>query len=580
MIWFNLPDYPFSGNTPAAKRPAAVYKREENNGINRGVGIYIAAEDDEGKYYYSIKRNGTEIMKLTAGVFFFDRSLESDVQAEYAVSAVGFSGEESTAVVAEQIEKRPVYLSTIGCFTSAQDCFHGFSYACSADGKTFRPMKRVPSPGPCCFDMGQEPNRIGGLEGNFEASGNTRIGRGWHQIGDTAAARVYTADRDQTVRVTGHVMRNYYHNAVNYPVRVSIWHNAEKLWSASIAGGQNVFRQHDLTVDLKQGDQLRFVTDKTKMPRATIYPADLQEDGYPHPTEPADKDAVVIGWAPLITDLNAATYENGTIAISADGKDAVYGGSKFKGQKLDVVDGKIELNLEAPSVLNDLLFWFDSDDAYMDEGCVTIQVNGRTVHRNFDVVREKDCKGNLLRKACRSILAVEGKVKIAISLSGKAKLKYLAMAPANEFRGFYALGQKYVDWSGDIWEKPVIRGGKAVTTDVVVEQALPTLYDAPLYRTARAGKDFEAEADVPDGIYTVRVLTSNAWVFDGRKPEFDVYINDQLVLEDYNTDRIAEGAEIALALRFEGVIPENGKIRVRFKATGKVPAVVTAIAVD
>ena len=85
---------------------------------------------------------------------------------------------------------------------------------------------------------------------------------------------------------------------------------------------------------------------------------------------------------------------------------------------------------------------------------------------------------------------------------------------------------------------------------------------------------------MPDGIYTVRVLTSNAWKFDGRVPEFDVYINDQLVLEDYNTEKIAEGAEIALALRFEGVIPENGKIRVRFKATGKAPAVVTAIAVD
>ena len=70
-----------------------------------------------------------------------------------------------------------------------------------------------------------------------------------------------------------------------------------------------------------------------------------------------------------------------------------------------------------------------------------------------------------------------------------------------------------------------IRGGKPVKTEQVIEQALPTLYDVPMYRVARAGKDFEAEVDVPDGIYTVRVLTANAWEIDGRAPEFDVFIN-------------------------------------------------------
>ncbi len=580
VIWFNLTDYPFSGNCPAGKAPVAVYKREENNIKTRGVGIYISAEDDEGKFYYSIKRNGAEITRLANGTFFFDYSPEADICAEYTVSTVDLNRNETAAVTARRIGSCAAWWSAVGGYTTEVNTFGGFSYAYSEDGKTFLPMKRLQSPGTAGFDLGGTPNRIGGFEGYFEASGNTRIGRGWHQIGDTVAARVYTADRDQTVRVTGHVMRNYYHNAVDHPVRVSIWRNAEKLWSASIAGGQDVSRSHDLLVNLKKDDQLRFVTDKVKMPRATIYPADLQEDGYPHPTEPADQDAVVIGWAPLITDVNAATYESGMTALSADGRDALYSGAKFKGQKIEPVDGKIELTLDAPSILNDLLFWFDSDDKYMDEGYVTIKVNGRTLCKDFDVVREKDSKGNLLRKAYKSVLAVNGKVKIEITLSGKAKLKYLAMAPANEFRGFYALGQKYIDWSGDVWEKPVIRGGKTVKTDVVVEQALPTLYDAPFYQTACAGQDFEAEVDVPDGIYTVRVLTSNGWTFDGRKPEFDVFINGQPVLEDYNTDKIAEGADIALALRFEGVMPENGRIRVRFKATGKAPAVVTAIAVD
>ncbi len=580
LVWFNLPDYPFSGKTPAAKAPLAVYKREENNIKTRGVGIYLAVEDDLGKYYYSVKRNGEEVMKLAAGTFWFDYAPEADISAEYTVSAVDFNGNETQAVQAQEIHHVPAYLSTIGTYTAQVDSYRGIGCEYTEDGTTFVPMKRVVPEGLLSAEGGRHPNAIGGVEGNFEACGNTRIGRAYQQAGDKMAARVYTADRDQTVRVTGNVMRNYFHNTVPYPVRVSILRNTESLWTAFFPAGQDVSRPHDLTVELKQGDKLRFVTHKVKMPRETIYPADLQEDGYPHPIQPADQDAVVLNWAPLITDLNAATYESGMTALSADGRDALYSGAKFKGQKIEPVDGKIELTLDAPSMLNDLLFWFDSDDKYMDEGYVTIKVNGRTLCKDFDVVREKDSRGNLLRKAYKSVVAVDGKVHMEITLSGKAKLKYFAMAPANEFRGFYALGQKYIDWSGDVWEKPVIRGGKAVKTDVVVEQALPTLYDAPFYQTARAGQDFEAEVDVPDGIYTVRVLTSNGWTFDGRKPEFDVFINGQPVLEDYNTDKIAEGAEIALALRFEGVMPENGRIRVRFKATGKAPAVVTAIAVD
>ena len=581
LIWFNLPDYPFGGHTPTAKSPVAVYKRYETNVKTNGVGIYIAAEDDAGKFYYSIKRNGEEIMKLANGCFFFDRSAAADISAVYAVSAVDFDGKETETVQAQTIECLPAVVSAVGCHSTATDSFCGFSFECSEDGKTFVPMKRIPCPGVCCPDIAGDSNRIGGLEGYFEACGNTRIGRAYQQAGDKMAARVYTADRDQTVRVTGNVMRNYYHNTVKYPVRVSIFRNEEQLWSAFIPGGQDVSRPHDLTVELKQGDKLRFVTHKVKMPRETIYPADLQEDGYPHPTEPADQDAVVLSWAPLITDLAAPQYADGLLTISLDGEDACYAGAKFRGQKIEPVDGKLDLTFDAPAILNNLLFWFDSDDKFMDEGYVTIKVNGRTLYRNFDVVREKDRKGNLLRKDCKSVLAVDGKVHLEITLSGGAKLKYFAMAPVNEFRGFCAMGQnKYIDWSGDVWEKPVIRGGKPVTTDVTVEQALPTLYDASFYKTARAGKEFEAEINVPDGIYTVRVLTSNAWKFDGREPEFDVYINDQLVAEDYNTEKIAEGAQIALTLRFEGVIPENGKIRVRFKATGKAPAVVTAIAVD
>ncbi len=581
LIWFNLPDYPFGGSSPAPKAPIAVYKREENNIKTRGVGIYIAAEDDEGKYYYSIRRNGEEVMKLAIGSFWFDFSPEAHIDAEYTVCTVGFDEKETVVLTAQPIAYRPAALSTAGSYSTEVDSFRGFSCECSDDGKTYRPAKRIPCPGTATCDLGGFTNRDGGLEGWFEASGNARIGRGWQQAGDTYTARVYTADRDQTVRVTGNVMRNLFHNDVQHPVRVNIYKNEEKLWTAYFPGGQNISRQHDLTVELKQGDKLRFVTDKTQMPRALIYPTTPTESGAPHPTEPVDKDAAVMSWVPLITDLTPRTYESGLLAISADGNDGCFGGSRFTGQKLKVVDGALSLDLDAKALRNDLMLVFDSDDLYMDEGYVTIKVNGKTYYKGFDVVREKGRSTAPVQKFCKGVLAPNGSIHVEITMSGGAKLKYLAMAPANEFRSFHVLGQeKYIDWAGDVWTKPVIRGGKPITTDQTVEQTFPTLYDAPMYQTARAGQNFEAELDVPDGIYSLRVLTSNAWSFDGKAPEFAVYINGQRVETEFNTAEFADNLPIGIALRYEGILPENGKIRVCFKATGRTPAVITAIAVD
>ena len=581
LIWFNLPDYPFGANSPAPKAPSAVWKREENNARARGVGIYIAAGDDEGKYYYSIRRNGQEVMKLAIGTFWFDYSPEAHIDAAYTVCAVGFDETETVSLTAEKIAYHPARLSPLGSYTTDAETFRGFSHEYSEDSRTFVPMSLYPCPGTATFDLGGTPVRIGGLEGWFEASGNARLGRGWQQAGDKYTARVYTADRDQTVRVTGNVMRNHFHRFNRFPFRVSICKNEETLWTASFPGGQDVAKFHDLTVELKQGDKLRFVTHPVKQPRDVLYPYAFGEDGYPHPTEPVEQDAVIVSWIPLITDLAPQSCENQLIAVSADGRDACFGGSRFKGQKIEATDGKIILDLDAKAVLNNLLFVFDSDDKYMDEGYGTVVINGKTVYRNFDIVREKGCTNAPVRKACRAVIAENGKVHVEITLSGGTKLLYLAMAPYTDFQSLHVLGQsKYVDWAGDVWEKPVIRGGKPVKTETVIEQALPTLYDVPMYRTARAGRDFEAEVEVPDGIYTLRVLTANAWDFDGKAPEFDVYINGQPVMADVNIREFTNGLPIAMALRFEGVIPENGKICVRFKATGKAPAVITAIAVD
>jgi len=567
IVWFNLSDYPFGAEAPSTKAPIAVYKREENNIKTKGVGIYIAAEDDDGRFYFAIRRNGRLVQCQARGTFWFDYSPEADINAEYTVAAVGLNRQEGEPIAAKALDGKADCLSALGSFSGEVENFRGFSHEYSEDGINFMPMKRIPSKGLVSGDWGMSPNREGGIDGNFEASGNTRIGRGYHQVGDKIAAKVYTAEEDQTVRVTGCFARDHYNRNSSVPVKGYICKNGEKLWSCRIAAGKNEFKKHDITVELKKGDKLRFVTDKAKMPRVQIYQF--------------DDDAVNVSWMPLITKVEEKSYSKGIFAISTSGKDEKFGGSKFVGQKLDAADGRITLDISTDAILNDVMLVFDSEDEYMDEGYVTAKLNGRTVADGFDVVRERNSANAPVVKQYRSVVAVDGKVKLDVEMSGKAKLLYIAMTPANEMRGFYALGtEKYIDWSGDIWEKPVISGGMNSPCNILPEQAMPTLYDEEFYKTARAGKDFETELTVPDGIYTVRILTSNTRKFDGRAPEFDIFINGQLVEEDFNTDGFADGANLAICLKYDGIIPENGKIKVRFKATGKAPAVVTAIALD
>ncbi len=567
LVWFNLPDFPFGGKTLKPKKPVAVYKRAENNIKTLGVGIYISCEDDEGKYYYEIRRNGELLVCLARGGFYFDYTAKADIKAKYTVSAVGFDGTATESVEATELACGVSYISALGNYSGKEEHYNGFSNEYSKNNRDFLPMTMVDCGPHPSGDYGITSNRPGGIEGNFEAFGNTRIARGCHQVGSVSSARVFTADRDMTVRVTGRVMRDWWKNDSVIPIVARIFKNTDQLWYGKIAEGKNEAKVHDFVVSLKKGDKLRFVVDNVK---------GMRKDAYQY-----DGDAVNVSWIPMLT-LPEKEYEKGEALVSLTGKTEEINGKSFVPVGTKAADGKKSFSVKVSSTLNNVALIMESESGLIDEGSLTVKINGKTVIDNIDVEREKmGVSGKIVRNV-RYVTAVNGKLDFEITETGKNKLVCLAVTPENEFRGFYLLAKdKYIDWSGDVWNGASVTGGKNEENERIPEQILPTLYDGEIYSRARVGKDFEVTLDsIPDGVYSIRVLTANIWRFGTKTPEFDIFINGKKVRSEYNVNDEANGAEIALCLRFDGVMPTDGKIKVRFVSTNNAPVVISALLLD
>lgn len=567
LIWFNLPDFPFGGKVGAPKAPKAVFKREENNIKTLGVAVYISDEDDDNRYYYEIKRNGTVITKLARGSFYFDYSKDADVNASYTVSAVGFDLKSTKEIEAKPLKCGISFISALGNYSGKTEEYNGFSNEYSKNNKEFFPMTMVDCGPHPSGDYGISSNRPGGIEGNFEAAGNTRIARGCHQAGSVSSARVFTADRDMTVRVTGRVMRDWWKNSTTVPITARILKNSEQLWYGKIGEGKNEAKTHDITVSLEKGDKLRFVIDKIKGMRNDAYQYDI--------------DAVNVSWVPMM-HLIGRKFENGSLALSLTGKTEELFGKRYLAYNAVNENGKKTLSLETKQVLNNITFILDSDDVEIDKGSITVKINGKTVIDGIDVEREKmGVKGPMVRSV-RYFTADCKRLDFEIYEKGSNRLLGISVNPENEFRGFYLTAKdKYIDWSGDLWTGASVLGGKNARTDEVPEQILPTLYDEEIYKQARVGKDFTVTLnDIPDGSYSLRVLTANIWKFVKKAPEFDIFINGEKVRAEFDLNAAADGVPLCICLRFDGVMPIDGKVTVRFVSTNGAPVAISALAID
>ena len=130
----------------------------------------------------------------------------------------------------------------------------------------------------------------------------------------------------------------------------------------------------------------------------------------------------------------------------------------------------------------------------------------------------------------------------------------------------------YTDRCGNVWgADQYFAEGKSVSTAENIEDASPTPEDQALYQNGRAGKDFSYSIPVPTGLYAVRLKFAepkHAWMFE--RP-FNLCINGQEVLADFDIVHTAKGPKRAVERTFHNVVPNaDGKLYLHLTA-GKSP---------
>jgi hypothetical protein len=93
----------------------------------------------------------------------------------------------------------------------------------------------------------------------------TRVGKDWQHPGEqTPSVRCYRCPRDGRVTVSGHA---YKLHKDGDGVRLSIRHGEREVWKAEIDGTDGKGVAHEVALDVKQGDAIRFLVHK----RGTIF---------------------------------------------------------------------------------------------------------------------------------------------------------------------------------------------------------------------------------------------------------------------------------------------------------------------
>ena len=88
----------------------------------------------------------------------------------------------------------------------------------------------------------------------------TRVGKDWHHPGeDTPSVRCWRAPHDGRIAVRGSVRKLH---LAGDGVRATILHNQREVWKTEIAGTDDQGVEPALTLDVRQGDALRFIVHK------------------------------------------------------------------------------------------------------------------------------------------------------------------------------------------------------------------------------------------------------------------------------------------------------------------------------
>jgi hypothetical protein len=136
-----------------------------------------------------------------------------------------------------------------------------------------------------------------------------------------------------------------------------------------------------------------------------------------------------------------------------------------------------------------------------------------------------------------------------------------------------------VDWNSAVWKEDKTQGDRLYSNEQVI-LATPTLYDYPLYQTARAGRELTYAFDMPAGLYCIRLKFAEMWLDRGGGRPMDVEVNGRGFYGDFDPFTAAGGKNRSIDIRAEDVTPDaRGHITVKIRAKGAQQAIVQAIEV-
>ncbi len=613
VIYLGLPNLP--GNQSDETEPAPpgrVLKRYEVNLGYSGIGIYWAAGTDNNWIsYYEIARDGKVIGRAAKGLFYFDRTMDYNVNAAYAVRTIDGDGNASNWQEAAAIEGEPLTYAVLGGQFDEPNR-EGWLAEVTRDFTNYQPMVIVPHQGTRALEYGGNCLQPGGLTGVWmsgkpeESQGKplAKISRGWQtSTPELASVRTWTAPRPGKIRMFGRAFRDYYSRAKSSPMKVKILLNSESVWPASgwaeIPGGDLVGATHILERDVQEGDKVRFILDK----------ALTEDDG-------------VLAWMPVIQYQDGQPDMGGaTVRILCGSKkdyldsagniwsaDTLYKGGKAVSSNRNEMEGAlpaandVELyahgrqgkdfsyDIPVPTGLYTIRLKFaETEKKWAFERPFNLYVNGARELLNYDIVQAARGANKAFERVMSNVVpGREGAITLRFAggweprqTTDEPLIKAIEILPQRKpVVRINCGGDAFVDWNSAIWEKDTAEG-PILTSSRAVILATPTIYDYPLYQTAKTGREITYSFLLPAGLYCARLKFAEMWLEEAGQRPLDIEVNGRVFYTAFDPFTAAGGKCQSIDIRAEDLTPDSsGRITIRVKAAGANEAILQGIEIE
>ncbi len=613
LIFLGLPGRPQGGNdkTPPTAPGRVLSRREVNLGYS-GVSVFWSpGTDDNWISGYTVRRDDKVLGRVSTGHYYFDHSPGWNPQAKYSVQTIDGDDNVSGWTVAQTLPNEPLTFSALGGHF-AEDGREGWSTETTTDGKTFSPMTWVPPAKSPAGDLGGTPNQPGGVEGYWEGAGGARVGRGWQQASaSTLCVRTWRAANTGRLRVVGRAFKDAYRQTLGQGLRVRILHGTRQVWPAqgwaSAPLQDLVGAIHDLTLDVNQGDLLRFVLDRSDQPEHAIL-AWMPRLVYQEESQAVVGGSVVRIWCGSNHDYVDQSGQRWTA-------DRYFHGGKAYSTQASIANATPTLADQAlyqagrrgtdfsysipvkPGLYAVRLKLAEPEHEWFFQRPFNLTINNAPVLHNYDVgwisrgprqAHEQVLRYLVPNQKGRLELHFTAGWEPVAGARGEALVQAIEVlpegGPERAVRINVGASEEFVDWNGFIWSADqadqdgrVLKAGD----EVAVAQASPTLYDQALYRIARTGRVLRYRVAVTPGLHTVRLKFAELWLAAPGQRPMDIAINGRVWWAGWDPAVAAGQAGMAAELRAELVSPNGaGQIEVELRATGDHEAILQGLEIE